>query len=457
MRRSLLALSYRFPPETYPLATRVKYFLGHLQKNWSVDAVTAAEDAHVEGVTTHRVSPREMQSVEQILQRLRLSKLLDLFAWPDPFVLWVLPALWRAWRLTKEKDPAAIVTFVMPYTTGIVGVLLKKLTGLPLVLNLNDSPTCTDMNSVFPSPLHHRLAYWLEDWFVRNADAVIYVSRRNMERVRDRQPADQHEKFTLIRRGVRPLPSLSSPPSRGQTFRIVYPGGMGGWYFGRPDSATPPSLLRRLYSKWQNWGKVYVERLDPSTHSPLYVGKAIRSVLDAHPEWKGRLQFEVYGNTYPESLTDTVLHEHGLEDIVRLHSPVPHEEVLQIIQKADLLFLTLPNRVNDTPGGRISAKTYEYLMTDRPILGALPPGENTEYLSDKPGTYLTAPDDVDGMANVIENLAGRAFSGEDLRVDRSALRSTLLSTTRARAFETVLEDVVPSTSTSAAPVPATSR
>jgi hypothetical protein len=215
-----------------------------------------------------------MQSVGDIFHRLRLSKLVDLFAWPDPFVLWIVPALWRAWRLTQENEYSAIVTFMMPFSTGIVGVLLKKLTGLPLVLNLNDSPTCTDMNSVFPSPLHHRLAYWLEDWFVRNADALIYVSRRNMERVRARHPADQHEKFTLIRRGVRPLPSLSSPPSRGRTFRIVYPGGMGGWYFGRPDSETPPSLLRRLYSRWQNWGKVYVEHLDPSTHSPLYVGKA---------------------------------------------------------------------------------------------------------------------------------------------------------------------------------------
>jgi hypothetical protein len=97
-------------------------------------------------------------------------------------------------------------------------------------------------------------------------------------------------------------------------------------------------------------------------------------------------------------------------------------------------------------------------MTDRPILGALPPGENTEYLSDKPGTYLTAPDDVDGMADVIETLAGRTFSGEDLRVDRSALRSSLLSTTRARAFERVLRSVVPSTSTSStAPAPAASR
>lgn len=441
-RRSLLALSYRFPPETYPLAMRIQYFLGHLQERWAVDAVTAAADAEVEGVTVHRVRPREAERGIRLMGRLRLMKLVDWFAWPDRFVLWVLPALYRAWRLSRQTRPEAILAFSMPYTTGVVGVLLKKLTGLPLIMNLNDSPTCSDMNAAFPSRLHYRLAHWLEDWFVRHADALVYVSRRNMERVRDRQPAALRSKFHLIRRGVRPLPALAAPPVRGETFRIVYTGGMGGWHFGGADDGRP-SLLRRLYHRWQTWGTYHAERLDPTTHSPIFIGRAIRAVLNAHPSWVGRIHLDVYGNTFPDTLTQEVLRTHDIDAVVRVHDRVPHETALRHMQEADLLFMTLPGRVAGTPGGRISAKTYEYLMTDRPILGALPPGENTEYLADKPGVYLTDPWDVDGMADVLTTLAGRTFAGEDLSVDRRALRAELLSTRRAQAFEDVLRTVVP--------------
>lgn len=449
-RRSLLALSYRFPPQTYPLAMRVQYVLEHLQREWTVHAVTAAPDAHVDGVTIHPVPPREPTRLTKLFGRLRLTKLLDWVLWPDRFSFWILPALYRSWQLSRRTRPAALLAFCMPYTTGVVGVLLKKLTGLPLIMNLNDSPTCTDMNAAFPSRLHYRLAYWLEDWFVRNADALVYVSRRNMERVRDRQPAALRSKFHLIRRGVRPLPALDSAPDRGDTFRLVYTGGMGGWHFGQGETA-PPSLLKRLYHRWQRWGTYHAERLDPTTHSPIFVGRAIRAVLEAHPEWEGRIRLDVYGNTFPEALTQDVLRAHGIEEVVQVHGRVPHEAALRRMQEADLLFMTLPDRVTGTPGGRISAKTYEYLMTDRPILAALPPGENTEYLADKPGVHLTSPRDVDGMAELLSTLVGRAFAGEDLTVDRGALRTDLLSTTRARAFEDVLWSAVPTPSTAPAP------
>ena len=46
------------------------------------------------------------------------------------------------------------------------------------------------------------------------------------------------------------------------------------------------------------------------------------------------------------------------------------------------------NRTDDTPGGRIASKTYEYLMTDRPILAAVPKGENWDYYAGKPGVWL---------------------------------------------------------------------
>lgn len=442
MKRSLLTISYRFPPETYPLAIRVKYFLNHLKERWEIDAVTRAPEADLDGVNIHQVSTWEPTAILQLLRRLRLSKLIDLFVWPDQFVFWVLPALLRARSLVQARSPDLIATFTMPFSTGIVGVLLKKMTGIPLVLNMNDSLTCTDMNPDYPSRLHYHMAKALEDWFIQNADAVIFVSRRNMNRVRDRQPAEHQDKFHLIRRGVRPLPEPSESPSNDSTFRIVYTGGMSGWHLHQNHlSDETPSLAKRLYNAWEDWGQYRVAKVDPHSHSPIYVGKAVRRVLENHPGWKGRIQIHIYGNTFPDDLIREVLDAHDLEDIVHVHPVIPHREALQRIQEADLLFMTLPDRPDDQPGGRISAKTYEYLMTDRPILAALPPGENAEYLSDKPGIYQTQPRGTEDMAEVISDLASRAFAGEDLSVDRSSLRPQLQSTARARSFEQVLQAV----------------
>jgi glycosyltransferase involved in cell wall biosynthesis len=449
----LLCLSYRFPPETYPLAIRVKYFLNHLRQNgWTIDAITAAPDAaSTEHLTVHHVSSYTPERLFGLLKKLRLTKFLNFLVWPDPFIFWVMPAYWQARRLLERHDYDAIVVFMMPYSPGLAGVLLKKQTGLPLILNLNDSLTCSDMDPSFPSRLHYTLAGKLEDLYVQVADAVVYVSQRNLERVRARQPEAHRDKFHLIRRGAQPPPSPepSIEPCKDDTFRIVYTGGTSGWYQFLEET-NPPSVPKRLYQGWQQLGQHTLTPMDYRTHGPIFVGQAVERVLDHYPDWADRIHVDVYGSKYPDEVVHAVLDRFDLHDIVRLHGRVPHEEALRHMAAADLLFMALPDRTDGTPGGRISAKTYEYLMTDRPILAALPPGENRDYLRDKPGVHLTAPDGVDEMATVIANQATAAFGGDPETVDRSPLRTRLSSTTRAQAFERILYGLVGSPSIASA-------
>ena len=184
MRRKLLCISFRFPPETYPLASRITYMLEKLEQDWDIEAITAAENAAVgETVKIHHIPPRTPQGLIQWFRKVRMAKLVNLFMWPDQFVFWVLPAYKKALELIKKDKPDLILVFMMPYSTGLIGLLLKHRTGLPVVFNLNDSPTCTDMNPSFPSRIHFYLAHWLENLFARKSEAIIYVSGRNLERV----------------------------------------------------------------------------------------------------------------------------------------------------------------------------------------------------------------------------------------------------------------------------------
>jgi hypothetical protein len=440
MASRLLLISYRFPPQSSPLALGLREVVNVLRRNWEIDVVTATKNASTfPNVTVHHVPERSFSFLQRPLRTLRLEKLERLLTWPDPYWPWIWPALRVAERIVNERQPSVGLIFMMPFSTGFVGTLLKARTGLPIVFNLNDSPTCSDMNPTFPSRLHYALSTWMEDTYVRTADRTVYVSRHNRDRVRRRHPEALRKRIRMVRCSADPMTDAEPPDvSREACFRIVYTGAMSGWYDLLPSA---PSILKRLYHAWNRLGTYVRTPIDYRTHSPVYVGQAVKAVLDKHPEWQGRIRVELYGNTYPESVVNRVLSHYDLTEIVAVHGRVSHSDVHRITRDANLLFLTLPDRLDGSAGGRISLKTYEYLTTDRPILAAVPPGENHDFLHAKPGTYLTAPRDVNAMREVIEEQAAAHFGGHAPSFDRSSLQSSFSSATRAAALSTLLHEV----------------
>jgi Glycosyl transferase 4-like domain len=440
-RPLLLCLSQSFTPDTTPTGIRAGKLLEGLAARYDITVLTESSGARsAGGVRVEVVSGRRPVRLFALLRRLRLNKLLELFVWPDESIFWLLPAVRAGRRILRERKPRAIVVFMMPYSAGLAGIALARLSGLPLVLNLDDSPTCTDMHPYFPTQLHHRLARALEDLYVRRADAIIYVSRTNLELVRGRQPQALRDRFHLVRYGADPADFRSRPP-RSEDFEIAYVGAMSGWWALIGETA-PEGGLRGAYAAFNRLGRHEVATLEDRTSSPAVIGRAILDAVAKHPGWEGRIGLTLYGNPYPADVVQRALQSAGVESVVSVFDPVPHEEVTEILSGSDLLFITLPRRSDGTPGGRISAKTYEYLMTDRPILAAVSPGENREYLLGKPGVWLVDPADEQGMRAVIVELAEAKFGGRASRFDRQPLRDELSYATRAEQFAAVVEEAV---------------
>ncbi len=430
----LLCLAQSFSPDTTPTAIRASQLLARLSERWSIVVLTESEPEQAEQrVRVEVVRSRRPRKLLTALRRIRLSKLLELFVWPDESIFWVIPAVLAGRRAIRELAPSAIVVFMMPYSSGLAGIALRRLSGLPLILNLDDSPTCTDMHPSFPTRMHFRLARALEDYYARRADAIVYVSARNLETVRARQPKDVQPRFHLVRYGA-DLDEVTAPPTDEPSFEIAYVGAMSGWWalIERSSRAGP---LRRAYDAWSRLGRFERAALDQQTSSPAVIGAAIHRAVAGHPEWTGKVRLTVHGNPYPPELVAQALAACGIDDVVAVTGPVPHGEVAAIIAAADLLFLTLPRRIDGSPGGRISAKTYEYLATDRPILAAVPPGENWDYLEDKPGVWLVEPDDRKRMGEIVAELASAKFAGAPRSFDRSQLRRQLSYAALATQFE----------------------
>ncbi len=440
-RPSLLCVSQSFAPETTPTGIRAGKLLERLAARWDIALVTESERAAArEDMRVVVVRARRPRRLLATLGRLRLSKLLDLLVWPDESIFWVLPAIVAARRIVREQRPSAIVVFMMPYSAGLVGLALKRLTGLPLLLNLDDSPTCTDMHPEFPSRAHYGLARGLEDRYARAADATVYVSQTNLEAVSARQREDVRERFHLVRYGADERAFHPRAPS-GERFEIVYVGAMSGWW-SLIGQEAPASGAKRLYDAWMRLGRHTLTELDTRTASPAVIGQALLEALALHPEWQGRLGMSVYDNSYPRELVERALDAAGIERVVAVRDPVAHERVAEILGDADLLFLTLPRRRDGSRGGRISAKTYEYLMTDRPILAALPHGENWDFLAEQPGVWLAEPDDVARLREVVLELAAAKLAGRARTFAREQAHAEISYAARADEFDAAIHAAI---------------
>ncbi|HEY2180171.1 MAG TPA: glycosyltransferase [Solirubrobacteraceae bacterium] len=436
-RERLICICKRLAPATTPTAVRTSKLIARLAANWDVEILTETSGApSSDRVAVNFVRSRRPARLLRLAQTLRLSKLLELVIWPDDSIFWVLPAIVAGRRIVKRSAPSAIVVFMMPYSAGLIGLALARMTGLPLILNLDDSPTCTDMHPYFPSRLHYRLARALEDRYARSADAIVYVSQTNLERVSARQPAGVAERFHLVRYGADESEFQTVTPS-GDGFEIAYVGAMAGWW-ALIDQASPPSRLKRIYGAWTRLGRYRLVELDVLTASPAVIGQAIELAVADHPQWRDRVRMSVYDNVYSRPLVTRALTAAGIDRVVTAREPVAHERVGEILAGADLLFLTLPRRVDGSPGGRISAKTYEYLMTDRPILAAVPRGESWNFLADRPGVWLAEPDDVEAMRAVVVELAAAKFAGAPPAFARESAREEISYASRGGEFENAI-------------------
>ena len=442
--KTLLCISYVFPPLINPLANRVQRLLVHFQKKWQIQALTGRDtNAYLnEEASVHFVQSWYPKRLIELMSKLKMDKFLELLIWPDNAVFWVLPALLKGYQLIKAQKPDAIIVFMMPYSTGLLGIGLKWLTEIPLILSFDDSISCTDMHPDAPSWLHYQLGIWLENFYVRHADAVVYVSQFNLDLVKKRQPLSQQSKFNLIRCGVDVLDYTTpiSAPVIETNFEIVYTGGMNGWYKFY-HSSEELTVLKKLYKAWMKLGHYQMAEIDYCTSSPVFIGQAVQQAIEECQSWRNRIHVKLYGNKVPEEILQQVLQNQNLTEVVSVFSALPHSQAIQLARQADLLFLTLPKRTDGSSGGRISCKSYEYLMTDRPILAAVPKGENWNYLEDKQGVWLVEPTDIEAMSKVVAEVAFAKFSGRPLRFDRTALQQELSYFNLAEEYLKIFERV----------------
>jgi glycosyltransferase involved in cell wall biosynthesis len=257
----------------------------------------------------------------------RLSRLYQLlFNFPDRQVGWLPAARREALRLLEAWRPDAIFATAPPFTSLLIGHLLSRASGVPLVVEFRDR---WSDDPYYPPPWwRRRMERWTESRIVGRAAALTTVSEPWAEAYRARygKPVE------VIYNGYDPADQSSAVASNSQ----------GGW----PDR----HVLRITHT-----GGIYRGRRDPS---PLF------DAISRHPDLKRRVRVVFYGLATDH--VPALARDFGVEDSIEIYARVEHAESIRQQRRSDVLLLMQM----DSPleQGNVPGKFFEYLGARRPIL-----------------------------------------------------------------------------------------
>lgn len=442
-KRRVLCICSSFRPGKSPSAIKVSGMLEPLVDKYEFDIVTSQISPSLEGANCHYVAPRDTTKLQNTLNRFKLHRLYSLFTWPDYGIYWIFRAFKYIRQNLKQHRYDAVCIFVMPYSAALLANPLKKLFSCPVMVTFSDSPTCDGIHVEYETIIHKFLARWLENKIIKSADWVNYVSEENMNRVRNRFSSFiQRQKIHLLRRGGdKEFANIKNNTNNNEPFRIVYAGGMTGWLKIYQDHESP-SKFQLFLRKINAIGKYRPFAINVRGHSPLYLGRAIVKLMKDDPTLLGKIKVQIVGNSFGQNIIDYVLKKEGFTDFMSVEPPVAHKEIPNILGKADALFMCLNAFPPNVSNGIISCKTYEYLLTSKPIIAALPQGENRRFLSHHKGVWASDPDDVENISLALKELIYPYLAGELPLFERSENLHTMTYEVRSQEFSRQLEDLL---------------
>lgn len=378
-RRAVLFVAHGFPPHGGAGVQRSAKFVKYLPENgWRPLVVTSAEDASPvrdpsllsdipAEVPVWRVPGFSIARLQAGLARHKLGKLavaLNLvLQLPDAGVFWARNTWPTISQIVESEKPQVIYTSSGPYSTHLAGLWARRRFHVPWFADFRDP---WSLNLLIPYlPGYRVLNRLLERQVLAEADRVACVSEPWLDDLR-RNLGRQPGKFLVLPNGydetdIRPMPM----PVNTDRFTLTH---LGSFYRNRR-----PELVVRAVELLVGSGRIPLSQI-----SVLCIGKNARRSVPDTPPFETR-DYVAHGE----------LNRFRAQTCVFL-----------------LILATLPDNF-----GKHSGKLFEYLASNRPILGIVPPGGVAEQLIQETRTGITVGGDVGAIADAIEFLYRRWKSG----------------------------------------------
>jgi glycosyltransferase involved in cell wall biosynthesis len=386
--KNVLLIAYHFPPYAGGSGVhRAAKFFEYLPENgWAPYVLTTGTLAYESvglGGTDEKLNSaaqaRIMRSGALDAQR-HLAVAGRYFKWsaiPDRWTNWVLTAVPVGLAtLIRRKINVIVVTFPIA-TAVLIGLILHRLTGKPLIVDFRDSMT----EEGYPrDPTTRSVWLKIEKAVIKRGARFIFTTESARRMYLNRYPH---------------LLSASC---------VVIPNGYDEEDFaGISDVLLPnpnPSAVRPLHLVHS--GLIYPEERDPRAFFRALGRLKVEGVIQA-----GNLKIELRASG-SEDLYRGLLRESDIADIVDLLPSLPHRRALEDIARADCLLLFQAASCNH----QIPAKAYEYLRVGRPILALTSKyGDTAALLTALGGTTVVELADENAIYEALPGFLNRVRSG----------------------------------------------
>jgi hypothetical protein len=287
---------------------------------------------------------------------------------PDAQVLWLPAARREGLAVLRRLPHDAILATAPTYTNLVLGGMLARATGVPLVSDYRDE---WDLSSAYwenapRDPISHRIQGAMQRRVLRRSAAVVATTEASTARL-----------------AVRAAEAGAAP-----RMQCIY----NGWDahdLAAAGEAAPvprptPARFRLAYT-----GTLW----NLTSIAPL--AAAVEQLATTHPDLTARLELVALGRKTPEQETE-LARIAATPALVTAAPYAEHPVALATMRDADALLLLL----SDVPGAeRVApAKLFEYLAVARPMLAITPEGETAGIVRASLPDGWRAPTDVAGIA-----------------------------------------------------------
>jgi glycosyltransferase involved in cell wall biosynthesis len=333
---------------------------GVAKRAWRARSGSAAGPA----AAAHGAGQRQDEPRRETLSRRLRRYVLSFLVLPDRERGWILPATLAAVRRVRDRRIPWIVTSCPPYSTHLIGLGVKTLTGTRWVADFRDPWMTTGSKRLYPTcAVSRAIESWLERKVVERADLVLFNVERLRNAYRSRYRHLSPDKFAFIPNAVAAGPAPETPVAKYDAFTLAYTGSL---YLGRSPEPVWHAVSRLIESG----------TIQPEGIRIKLVGQC-RDV-DGLP-------------------TAELARRYGLESVTEICDPVPYRQAIDIVRRSHVALLFAPNLAYQIP-----AKAYEYLALGTPILAIAGEGGTADLIRETGAGRAFPPEDVDGIMGFIQ-------------------------------------------------------
>jgi glycosyltransferase involved in cell wall biosynthesis len=293
---------------------------------------------------------------------------------PDSRILWMPAALNAAVRISRREKFDAIYATGPTFVNLILGGIIKKFTGKPLISDFRDA-WISDPMLVSNKKYLRTINACLEKFVVLNSDRIISTNPFVTHDFKRRFSSCRNSKFYTIYNGY-DIDDYNFLEDADKHCRR------------RPDKLTI------VYT-----GRLYGER------TPKYFLEALRIAIEEKPQMRACMQVIFVGSHerhFDGKTIEDYIEDNKLNDVIKLTGYIHRRESLRYQMDAHVLLLLIgivPESKGLTYG--LSGKVFDYILSGKPILTLANGGATREFIMHNKIGEVFCHEDFVGIKNYL--------------------------------------------------------